>query len=157
MTRTGLPSSGARQNQSVEQRDGDTHVNALAQRPEHATGRGPVQVNCVTLAAVTGGNDHRISFRHEADVTNQAFVENAIDRLAIVNGALGEPPNLGPCGRCEFTHGSLFESCCLGISGLGSIHRFGLKRGRSVRSGTGGMQDSGLSLAGLAAAPASSV
>jgi hypothetical protein len=39
-----------------------------------------------------------LAVRHEADVADEALVEDGVDGLAVVGGPLGQPPDPGPLG-----------------------------------------------------------
>jgi hypothetical protein len=45
---------------------------------------GAVNVQLVSDAAVTGGNNHRCSVYNKANVTDKAFVEDFVNQLAVV-------------------------------------------------------------------------
>src|SRR5438105_1554601 len=57
----GVMKSRARQDQAIEQGDGDAGVDAVAQGAEHAAGGGAVEVERIAHPRVDGGDDERLS------------------------------------------------------------------------------------------------
>ncbi len=65
---------------------------------QHAAGGGAVNVEAVVFAAVGSWNDEGLAVDGEADVAEEAFVENAVGGFTIVNGAMGFADQTGPRG-----------------------------------------------------------
>ena len=85
--------SGTGQHQSVEKSDGHARRHALPERAEHAAGTGAVEVQRLADPRVNRGDDHRMTLDDEADVADQALVEDRVDRRLIVAAALRKTSN----------------------------------------------------------------
>ena len=85
----------------VEECDRDTHGEALFDLTQHAAGGGAVNIEVCVLAPVGCGNHEGLSVSEEADVTQEAFVEDAIDGFTIVDAAVGLADDTGPGRGCE--------------------------------------------------------
>src|SRR5262249_55038424 len=81
----------ARQHQTVEQRHRDAQGSARGDRAEHAAGRRAVQVQALVDAGVDARDHEGLPVRHEAHVAHEPFVEDGLDRLALVARAFGKP------------------------------------------------------------------
>src|SRR5690348_13474911 len=79
----------ARQHQSVEQRDRHAHRNTGSYIAQHPAGRRTVHIQHLAVASIGGWNDVRLSVNRETNVAEEAFVENLVDSVAIVNAAVG--------------------------------------------------------------------
>jgi hypothetical protein len=84
------------QHQAVEQGDGDAHVHAWAQA-EAAAG-GAVEVDRLADPGVAGGDDVGLAVDLEADVADEALVEDGVHGGAVVGGPFRQPPDPGPLG-----------------------------------------------------------
>jgi hypothetical protein len=87
---------GSCQDDAVQQRDGDAHRHARPQAEPAAAGA--VQVEGLAGARVPGRDHVRLAVHHEADVADEALVEDGVDGVAVVGGPLGQPPDPGPLG-----------------------------------------------------------
>src|SRR5713226_1045288 len=67
----------------------------------------------IARARVAGGNDDWLAVNGKADMTDEAFVENLIDRPASERAALGQTPECGAGGLGKFFHSVLAVSICL--------------------------------------------
>src|SRR5439155_15195554 len=65
----------------------------------HPARRGTVHVELVADARVQRGDDVRLTLDLEADVTEDALVEDRLDRLAVVERALRLAPDPDPVRR----------------------------------------------------------
>ena len=61
-------------------------------------------VDLVTLAPIGGRGDIGLPVDFVADVTNKAGVEDGVDRIAVVAGAIVKPFGAGALGDGEFIH-----------------------------------------------------
>src|SRR5262249_60476008 len=91
----GVMEGGSRQDEAVEQRDGDAGVDAVFERAQHAAGGGAVEVKRVAHAGVDGGDDVRLPVDDEAGVADVRLVEDGVDGLAVVDSAGGEAADGG--------------------------------------------------------------
>ena len=89
---------GAREHETVEQRDGYARIDAALERAEHAAGGGAVEVQRVAFAPVNGGNHDRRAVDDEADVADQRLVEDGVHGFGVVAAALGEAAHAGAVG-----------------------------------------------------------
>jgi len=71
----------AREHESIHVRDRDANGHTPAERAEHATGGAAVEIQRVAGAAIVRGDDVRLAVGIEADVADEARVENAVDRF----------------------------------------------------------------------------
>ncbi len=80
----------AREHQGVDVRH--RHADrGLAGRVEHAAHRGAVQVEVIALAPVERRDHDRRAVAQEADVADEAAVEDRVDRRAVIVAALAQP------------------------------------------------------------------
>jgi hypothetical protein len=99
--------NGARKHEPVEQRYCDTNRNALFHLPQHATGGGAMDVEIRVLAAERCRDHERLAVDRKTDVANESFIEDAIDRFAIVDSAIGFADETSPRrGHLGFRHGT---------------------------------------------------
>jgi hypothetical protein len=56
-------------------------------------------------ACVAGGDYKGLSFDGESDVTNEAFIQDSVDELAIINAAFGKTFQCGALSLREFHKG----------------------------------------------------
>jgi hypothetical protein len=91
----------AGQHQPVQQGDGDADLHAGAQA-EPAAGRA-VQVEVLADACVPGRDHVRLLVHHEADMAEEALVQDGVDGRAVVGCPFGQPPDPGP-GRRPVGH-----------------------------------------------------
>src|SRR5918994_1305223 len=87
----------AGQHQPVHQGDGDADVHARPQ-PEPAAG-GPVQEHRLADPRVAGRDHVRLAVDHEADVADEALVEDGVHGGPVVGRPLGQAPDPGPPGQ----------------------------------------------------------
>ena len=85
----------ARQDQAVEEGDGDAGVDAVPQRSQHAAGRGAVEVERLADAGVDGRDDERLAVYDKAEVADVGLVEDGVDGLAVVEAAGGQAADGG--------------------------------------------------------------
>src|SRR2546426_4014446 len=81
---------GTCQHEPIKQRYRDAHVNALRKRTQHAARLRAVNEQLVFDARITRGNHERPAVNRKANVTNEAFVENLIDEIPIIDCPLGK-------------------------------------------------------------------
>jgi hypothetical protein len=95
----------ARQHQAVEQRHGGAQVDPVGARAQHAAGDGAVDVERAVDADVGGRNDEGLrAVGREADVDDEALVEDRVEDGAIGVPALGVAAQPGPVGDGELFH-----------------------------------------------------
>lgn len=63
-----------------------------------------MKVEFVLHASVIRGNDEGLSFHNEADVANESFIEDSMDRLGVVSPAGGQSLDLRALCRSELAH-----------------------------------------------------
>ena len=63
---------------------------------QHAAGGGAVNVEVRVFASVGRGNYEGLSVGDEADVAEEAFVENAVSGFTIINGTMSFADHTGP-------------------------------------------------------------
>src|ERR1019366_7010924 len=84
---------------------GDANIEAVAERVHHAAGGGTVEEDLVAGARVAGGNDVRLAVDGEADVADEALVEDGVDCGLVVHAALREATHGGASGGRKSVHG----------------------------------------------------
>src|SRR5579872_7010766 len=87
-----------REHESVHKRDRYANVDAASGRTQHAARGRPVDVELVAKARIAGRDREWLAVDDKADVTDVAFVENAVNLIFIVGAALGEAAHLGAIG-----------------------------------------------------------
>src|SRR5262245_58802905 len=93
-----------RQNEPVDRSDGHANWNATAQCPQGPARRRAVNVKFVADAAISRRNDERLSVDGEPDVANEAFVQNLVNRLAVVRTSLRQSLQRGSLRGREIFH-----------------------------------------------------
>jgi hypothetical protein len=88
----------SRQYQAIKQGDGHANRNPSAYIAQHPAGSGTVNVQNIFLSAVTGRDDEWLAIQHEANMTNETFIQDSVHRVAIVNRALRLTDDA--CARC---------------------------------------------------------
>src|SRR5271156_4061034 len=87
---------GTREHESIEQGDGDADGDAVFHLAQHAAGGRAVDIEAVVFAPERSGNDEGLAVGHKSYVAEETFVENAVRRLAIIDGAIGFADQTGP-------------------------------------------------------------
>src|ERR1700756_1391198 len=87
------------EHKSVKQRNRNANGNSGAQVLQHAARRRAVNIKVVADATVAGGNNEWLSVDDEANMTNEALVENLVDDVAVVHGSLWFTNHTGACRR----------------------------------------------------------
>lgn len=84
-----------RQNKSVEvtNRQADRRTGSLV--TEHMVGRRTVPVDPITFAPVSGGAHAGLPVNSVTDVTDETGVEDGVNGLGVVSGAIAEPFGAG--------------------------------------------------------------
>ena len=73
----------------------------VAELAQRAARRGAVDVDLVVDARVEGRDHERLPLVDEAEVGDEPGVEHGVDRGAVVDAALGQPPDArARTGRC---------------------------------------------------------
>jgi hypothetical protein len=67
---------------------------ALAERAQHAAGRGTMDIKLVAAARITGRNYERLALRYESHMADKAFIENGVDLRMVIDGAFGQTLHL---------------------------------------------------------------
>ncbi len=93
----------AREDDAVEQADGEADRHAALHLAQHAARRGAVPINAVAFAPIGRRRHIGLPLDDVADVTNKAGIEDGVDRLAVVMAALRQALDAGAgAGRCRF-------------------------------------------------------
>src|ERR1019366_2358804 len=100
----GMVEGGAGEHESVHQGDSDANVEPVAERVHHTAGGGTVEEDLVAGAGVAGGNDVRLAGDGEADVADEALVEDGVDCGLVVHAALREAAHGGASGGRKSVH-----------------------------------------------------
>jgi hypothetical protein len=79
----------AGQRDPVDQRHREAEPRAVDERPQQPARRRAVQIEPVVHARVDHRHHVRLSAGNQAGVSDQALVEDRVDRVAVVRGALG--------------------------------------------------------------------
>src|SRR5262245_24260033 len=74
-----------RQHQSIQQRDRNADGNTAVEIAQHATGGGAVNIQIVARTPVGRRNHERLPVDVEANLADETFVKNFVNRLAIVD------------------------------------------------------------------------
>src|SRR5205807_5000024 len=80
---------GPRENKTVGESDRHANGNAFAQVAEHAAGGGAVKINGVADSPEQSRNDVWLAIHGKTHVADESFVENFVNRFAIIDTALG--------------------------------------------------------------------
>src|ERR1043166_2900328 len=83
-----------RQHEAVDQRNGYAYINALGEIAKHSARGRAVDVEIITDASKTRRNDEGLALDDEADVADEGFVKNRVDRRAVVCAAFRETSDL---------------------------------------------------------------
>src|ERR1019366_9322079 len=100
----GVVEGRPRQHEPVHQGHGEADIEPVAERAQHAAGGGTVEEYLVARARVAGGDDVRLAVDGEADVADEAFVEDGVDFGFIVNAAFGKAADGGARGGRKRAH-----------------------------------------------------
>src|SRR5271165_7388206 len=84
----GVIEDGARENQAVNQCNGDADGNSGAGASQRAAGRGTVKVNGIIYAREQRGNHERLSFGGETDMADETLVQNLVNSFTVVRAAM---------------------------------------------------------------------
>jgi methionyl aminopeptidase len=95
---------GTRENESINERDGNANGNSLSGGVQHPAGGSAVNVESVSSAAVAGRNHIRLAIDNEADVANHGFVQDFVNNIAVVVAAFRKSPHLRAFCRFEIVH-----------------------------------------------------
>src|SRR5215469_17719150 len=79
---------GTSKNQAIQQSNGDAHGRSGCKAAQHAAGGGTVEIKIVADAGEHRGDDEWLAIGGEANVANEGFIENVVNGVAIVNGAM---------------------------------------------------------------------
>ena len=117
---------------------------ALIEIAQHAAGGRAVNVEFVSGASVGCGNHEGLAVDDEADVADEALIEDAINRFAIVDPALGLADDTSALGGCGWLghedrnsgerQGSVKQECIIAAEAL-ICSATDLKAGPSLPSG----------------------
>src|SRR5580700_3016147 len=101
----GLIEDRAGEYESIKQRHGEADGNAFLHVAQHAACGGAVNIEVRVFASVGRGNYEGLAVDDEANVAEEAFVENAVSGLAIVNRAMSFADDTSPrAGRVGLGH-----------------------------------------------------
>src|SRR6185295_14322037 len=79
---------GSRQNQSIQQGDGDANIDARFKRAKHAACSRAVNIQLVADSAIRRWDHYWLSIGDESDMTNKSLIEDGIHRLPVKLAAL---------------------------------------------------------------------
>src|SRR5215207_1703458 len=98
------------QDDAIKQGDGDTDRHAGSEAQTAATGA--VEVDGLPHPDIAGGDDVRLLVDHEANVTEEALIQDGVNSLLVVGGSLGQPAQLGSLGwLVSAGHASSLGAC----------------------------------------------
>ena len=95
-----------RQHETINQRHRNAYVDALRERPQHADGLRAMKVHLVFGARVAGRNNKRPALNRKANMTDEAFVQDAVNQLSIKDAALRLTFECCALGYRKSVHGS---------------------------------------------------
>src|SRR5207244_4704738 len=78
------------QHETIKQSHRDAYVDAFRESAQHAAGLRAVNVHLVFDARISRGNDEGPAVHRKADMTDEAFVQDLIDEIPIIDPALGK-------------------------------------------------------------------
>src|SRR5215831_1681310 len=85
----GVIENGASENETVGQSDRDADGNAGNESTKHAAGRGTVEIERIVHPSKHCGNNKGLPGHiGKTDVADERFIENLVDGIAIVDGAI---------------------------------------------------------------------
>jgi hypothetical protein len=85
----------AREHDAVDQRDREAGVDAVLERAQRAAGGRAVDQHLVADARLQRRDHGRLAVVHEAEVADERLVEDRVDRVAVVEAAVGDPAEFG--------------------------------------------------------------
>src|SRR6266571_5683049 len=94
------------QHETINQSHRDAYIEALRESAQHAAGLRAVDIQLVSDTRVSRGNDEGPAVHRKADMTDEAFVQDLIDEIPIIDSALGKSPE-----RRAFGWSKSFHSC----------------------------------------------
>ena len=89
------------EDEPIDQRYGDAHLESRPERSQHAAGGRAVQVDRVSHARVARRDGVGLPVDDERDMADEAFVEDPVDRGAVEDAALRHPLEPGAIGDAE--------------------------------------------------------
>src|SRR5207249_11618409 len=91
----GVVERRSREHEPVDERDGQANLDTAGQRTERATGGRAVDVQVVADACLERRHDQGGVVPDDPQVADEGFVQDRIDRGAVVCGTLGQPADAG--------------------------------------------------------------
>ena len=97
---------GTRQHKTIDQSHRNADINALRESAQHAAGLLAVNVQFVFDARVASGNHKRSAINRKANMADESFVENLINKVSIEDATFGQAFECCAFGYRKSVHGS---------------------------------------------------
>src|SRR5215469_2678058 len=95
---------GAREDQSVDMRDGHAEGYSFRGGTQHPAGRRAVDIEAVAYPHVQRRNYERSAIVHEPDVADEGSIDDRVDNITVEGAALGQTFETGSFGLLQLFH-----------------------------------------------------